>query len=136
MPATSLVYSVIAPAVLKKLVASSYPSRPADCRLLAVNVTHTYEVGEGEQRQALRLYCRGWRTPAEIAYELAALRHVAERGASVSTPIARRDGKLVTPVAAPEGTRPAVMFTLERRHRTGRRRDRGARLWRKPGPPA
>ena len=111
MPATSLVYSVVAPAVLKKLVASSYPFRPADCRLLAVNVTHTYEVGDGDQRRALRLYCRGWRTSSEIAYELAALEHVAARGASVSAPIARRDGKLVTPVAAPEGVRPAVLFT-------------------------
>lgn len=111
MPATSLVYSVIAPAVLKKQVASCYPLRPGDCRLLAVNVTHTYEVQHDATRYALRLYCRGWRTAAEIAYELAALRHVAARGASVSTPLARRDGKLVTPVAAPEGARPAVLFT-------------------------
>ena len=37
MPATSLVYSVVAPAALKKLVAHSYPLGPAiDCRLLAL----------------------------------------------------------------------------------------------------
>src|SRR5690348_10230165 len=109
MPATSPVYSVVAPAVLKKLVASSYPLRPADCRLLSVNVTHTYEVHAADTRYALRLYCRGWRTAAEIAYELSALRHVAARGASVSAPLARRDGKLVSPVRAPEGARPGVL---------------------------
>jgi Ser/Thr protein kinase RdoA (MazF antagonist) len=111
MPATSLVYSVVAPAVLKRLVASSYPLRPTDCRLLAVNVTHTYEVRARDKRYALRLYCRGWRTAAAIAYELAALRHVTARGASVSAPLARRDRKWVTSVAAPEGVRPAVLFT-------------------------
>jgi hypothetical protein len=66
MPATSLVYSVVAPAVLKKQVASSSPLRPADCRLIAVNVTHTYEIRADDTRYALRLYCRGWRTAAEI----------------------------------------------------------------------
>src|SRR5205814_7191197 len=89
MPATPLVYSVIAPAPLKKLVAASYAlGKPTDCRLLAVGVTHTCEVQAAGTRQALRLYCRGWRTRAEIAYELAALEHVAARGAFVSTPIA------------------------------------------------
>jgi Ser/Thr protein kinase RdoA (MazF antagonist) len=111
MPASSLVYSVIAPASLARLVASSYDvGKPSSCRLFSVGVTHTYEVRSGRAKQALRLYCRGWRSDAEIAYELAALRHLAARGASVSTPIARRDGRWITPVAAPEGRRQAVLF--------------------------
>jgi Ser/Thr protein kinase RdoA (MazF antagonist) len=36
---------------------------------------------------------------------------VAARGATVSTPIARRDGRLISRIAAPEGLRPAVLFT-------------------------
>ncbi len=112
MPASSLVYSVIAPASLARLVASSYSvGKPSLCRLFSVGVTHTYEVRAGRAKQALRVYCRGWRSNAEIAYELAALRHLAARGASVSTPLVRRDGKWITPVTAPEGRRQAVLFT-------------------------
>ena len=112
MPATSLIYSVVSPEPVKKLVAKAYDvGRPVDCRLLAVSITHTYEVKAGGKRQALRLYCRGWRTRAEIDYELAALQHVAVRGAAVSSPIARRDGKLVSPMSTPEGMRPGVLFT-------------------------
>jgi Ser/Thr protein kinase RdoA (MazF antagonist) len=111
MPATSLVYSVVAPARLSRLIASAYNlGRPKLCQLFSVGVTHTYEVRTARARLALRLYCRGWRSDADIAYELAALRHLAARGASVSTPIARHDGRWTTPVTAPEGRRQALLF--------------------------
>jgi len=57
MPASSLVYSVIAPASLARLVASSYSvGKPNLCRLFSVGVTHTYEVQTRRAKQALRLY--------------------------------------------------------------------------------
>jgi Ser/Thr protein kinase RdoA (MazF antagonist) len=112
MPATSLVYSVLAPEPAKKLVATSYDlGNRLRCRLLAVGITHGYEVTSAGKRHALRIYCRGWRTRSQIAYELAALEHVAARGASVSRPMARRDGGHISDIDAPEGRRPAVLFT-------------------------
>ncbi len=112
MPAPSLLYSVLAPAPLGRFVSAAYDiGKLRECRLLAVNITHSYDVKSANARHALRLYCKDWRTRAEIAYEIAALNHVAARGASVSRPVPRRDGRYISDIDAPEGRRPAVLFT-------------------------
>ena len=65
-------------------------------------------------RYILRVYRAGWRTAAEIRYELDLLTHLQHRlppGVAVSTPILRRDGTLFHAVKAPEGTRHLALFT-------------------------
>jgi hypothetical protein len=65
MPASSLVYSVIAPASLARLVASSYGvGKPSLCRLFSVGVTHTYEVRAGRaNRRCVFIAAAGAATP-------------------------------------------------------------------------
>jgi Ser/Thr protein kinase RdoA (MazF antagonist) len=67
----------------------------------------------------LRIYRAGWRSADEIAYEMAALEHLGAKGVPVARPVRRRNGALVDWLAAPEGSRAAVLFT----HAPGRELD-------------
>lgn len=71
----------------------------------------TYLVRAGDESYVLRIYRGGWRSSEDILYELDLLRHLRSRGVPVSTPVAGRDGEFMRLLPAPEGTRPAVLFT-------------------------
>ena len=106
------VYSLLSPAALASRVLGAYPlAEPVACRLLYVGVNDTYLVDAGDDRYVLRVYRAGWRTRAEIEYELDLIAHLDREGIAVATPVARRDGALAQELRAPEGVRHAVLFT-------------------------
>jgi Ser/Thr protein kinase RdoA (MazF antagonist) len=85
-----------------------------ECRLLQHNQNDTYLVRSEQGRFILRIYqSRGSYTPrgSQIRYELDLLLYLQRRGVSVSAPVARRDGRYLRSVEAPEGRRIAVLFT-------------------------
>jgi Ser/Thr protein kinase RdoA (MazF antagonist) len=84
------------------------------CRLhhRGLNDTYKVETDRGD-KYFLRVYRAGWRSRDEIEAELAILLHLAQEGASVSTPIGRKDGQALTPLHCVEGTRWAALFTCE-----------------------
>ncbi len=66
--------------------------RPVECWLWSANFSDTYFVLTERGRFALRVHRTGWRTDGEIAYELAAIRHLATKGVSVAAPVAAANG--------------------------------------------
>ena len=107
-----VVYSTLSPdALLAELAGAHTIAGRARCELLQRGLNDTYLVRAGAERYIARLYRAGSHTPAEIAYELELLLHLAGRGVSVSVPIAWRDGRLQRPLAAPEGSRQLVLFS-------------------------
>jgi Ser/Thr protein kinase RdoA (MazF antagonist) len=59
----------------------------------------------------LKVYRCGWRSEPEIRWEQALIRHEASGGARVAEPVTRRGGTDVLRIDAPEGPRPAALFT-------------------------
>lgn len=112
-----VVYSLLSPAVLVSAVLSDYAlAGPVVCRLLCVGVNDTYLVSAGADRYILRIYRAGWRSLADIRYELALIRHLDRAGVAVATPVARRDGDFIRILNAPEGPRQAILFTYAPGH--------------------
>jgi Ser/Thr protein kinase RdoA (MazF antagonist) len=111
-PATlPVVHSVAAPEALIAELAGPYRLAGARCELLQRGLNDTYLVRAGGERYVARVYRARSRPPAEIAYELELLLHLAARGLPVAVPIAGRDGRLQRPLAAPEGKRQLVLFS-------------------------
>jgi Ser/Thr protein kinase RdoA (MazF antagonist) len=105
-------HSILSTAALMADVLPDYDIGTAiECRLLDRSVNDTYFVKTTDDRYILRVYRARWRTLSEIGYELDALTHIAQRGISLSTPITRKDGRLIRTLHAPEGERQAVLFT-------------------------
>ncbi|MBV9256122.1 MAG: phosphotransferase [Actinobacteria bacterium] len=111
-------HSVLSSAALAATVLPLYNLRPpTDCRLLAHNLNDTYLVRTAAGPFVLRVYQahratgRSWRSLPEILYEVDLLRHLRAKGMRVSAPVPRRDGAYTTSLSAPEGERPAVLFT-------------------------
>lgn len=69
-----------------------------------------YLISTSEGRYVLRIYRQGWRTSADVAYELAALMHLAAGGVPVCAPVAGVDGALQCTVPWPEGPRIVALF--------------------------
>lgn len=105
-------HSVLASYALASEVTGWYDlPGPAECALLSPGVNDTYRVEAGGHPFILRIYRAGWRTPGEVQWELDLLLHLERAGVGVSVPLKGRDGALVMAVEAPEGTRPAVLFS-------------------------
>lgn len=93
-------------------VLSRYPlAEPVSSQFWSRGVNDTYRVTSGTGFM-LRIYRKGWRTLDQIDWELSLLVALAASGAAVSTPVETVDGDLVQLIAAPEGVRPAVLFTV------------------------
>ena len=82
------------------------------CRLHHRGLNDTYKV-EGSQGDTyfLRIYRANWRSREEIETEIAILLHLACEKASVSIPVSRKDGQVITPLDCAEGWRWAALFT-------------------------
>ena len=82
------------------------------CRLhhRGLNDTYNVESSQGDT-YFLRIYRAGWRSRDEIETEIAILLHLAQGKASVSTPVSRKDGQVLTPLDCIEGRRWAALFT-------------------------
>jgi len=82
------------------------------CRFHARGLNDTYKVEtKSGKSYFLRVYRAGWRTREQIEAELTVLQHLAHCHVSVSTPVIRTDGALLTPLDCAEGERWAVLFT-------------------------
>ena len=112
MACIPVAHSVPTAASIAAFVAAAYKFGPVgDCRFHTRGLNDTYALRAGTERFVLRCYRRGWRSSADIEYELAALLHLQRRGVPVSAPIVRRDGALVGHLDCPEGRRAVVLFT-------------------------
>jgi Ser/Thr protein kinase RdoA (MazF antagonist) len=105
-------HSVLDPAGLAAVVQSCYDiGRAEACTFLKLGLNDTYRVDTATGPFIFRIYRAGWRSWADILYELDLLRHLAASDVQVSLPVATRDGTLLHTVRAPEGERYAVLFT-------------------------
>jgi Ser/Thr protein kinase RdoA (MazF antagonist) len=84
---------------------------PVSSRFWSRGVNDTYQVTSGAGYM-LRIYRNGWRTHPQVDWELSVLQQLSASGLDVSTPVAAIDGTLVQVIDAPEGPRPAALFTL------------------------
>jgi len=105
-------YSTLATDALSLWLEASYRiGAVTACALLHRGLNDSYLVETAHGRYVLRVYRAGWRTPDEIAYEIAALEHLRRKAVPVALPVRRRDGAAVDWLPAPEGSRAAVLFT-------------------------
>lgn len=58
----------------------------------------------------LKIARRAWRTPEDVAWNVALQQHLGRHRVSASEPIAQRDGEPVCVLDAPEGARAAVLY--------------------------
>lgn len=86
-------------------------TEPLRCNFFNRGVNDTYLVRAGSERYYLRVYAHDWRKESEIEAELAMLLILHQEELPVSYPLARNDGRYVTRIAAPEGTRYACLFS-------------------------
>jgi Ser/Thr protein kinase RdoA (MazF antagonist) len=84
---------------------------PRQCKLLQRLLNDTYLVETEQTKYILRVYRAGWRTEADIRYEIDLLNALDQHGIPVATPVPRRDGDYLCTVSALEGLRPLVLFT-------------------------
>ena len=90
---------------------SDYPfAPPTACRLLKDGFNTHYLIATPTGDYVLRIYREGWRTPDDIAYELAVLTHLEACGVPVCGPIARRDGAYQGILATENGPRAVALF--------------------------
>lgn len=73
---------------------------PTECKLLNRGLNDTYVVVTERGKFALRIYRKVWRSESEVLFELDALLHLAGKGAPVSAPIPRKDGRIAGMVTA------------------------------------
>jgi Ser/Thr protein kinase RdoA (MazF antagonist) len=107
-PAT---YSIPAPRAIREELLPLYDiGRPVECRLYMSGVNDIYTVATERGRYVLKLYRHGWRTEAEVQYELNLLAHLDSKGVPVALPVPRTDGRLAFPLPALEGERQCVLF--------------------------
>ena len=107
-----VVASIVHPDAVAALVRRAYDvGTVTDCRLVERGLNDTYVLTTSTAKYVARLYRAGWRSQADIAYELELLLHLAANQISVSAPIAAHDGMLTLAVAAPEGVRELALFT-------------------------
>jgi Ser/Thr protein kinase RdoA (MazF antagonist) len=114
-PATAelpVAHTVIAPSAVLQVIAHAYwiPSG-ADCTLVRPGLNDTYLLASPGARYMARVYSARHCSRPEVAYELDLLRHLRNRGVSVSSPLPAVDGALSVTIGAREGRRELAVFT-------------------------
>ncbi|WP_201366902.1 phosphotransferase enzyme family protein [Dictyobacter formicarum] len=106
-------HSTLAAQGVLSLVRTVYPFlEAAGCTLIRMGWNDTYRITTTTNSiYMVRIYGVDRHTLSAIQYELDLLLHLAQLGVSVSLPIARPDGLLITPISVPEGRRYVVLFT-------------------------
>ena len=105
-------HSTYAPEYIAQEVVSRYAFKePPRVQLLYRGVNDVYVVRDGNEKMVLRVWRSGTRTMAVILRELAFLKFLKERGIPVSTHIPLKTGEDHFILSAPEGDRPAVLYT-------------------------
>ena len=83
---------------------------PVTCRFFRKSACDTYKVEAGHQQYYLKVYRFGRRTRKDVTEEVRLLNYLDRHGVSVARAVMRQDGLYVNRLAAPEGTRYAVLF--------------------------
>ncbi len=97
-------------AVLAEVAGRYSIDGPVSCELLRRSSNDTYLLKTRRDRFIARVYGFRWRSRPEICYELELLVHLAANGVPVSAPVSDREGRLASPVPAPEGNRQMALF--------------------------
>ncbi len=104
-------HCVLAPVAVAAEVAGAYHvGRVRRCALARTWANDVYALEATAGTYAAKVYRHGWRSEADVRWELALLAHLAGHGASVARFLPRRDGAPSHVVAAPEGPRPLALF--------------------------
>jgi Ser/Thr protein kinase RdoA (MazF antagonist) len=104
--------SVLDPASLVSVIESAFDLGTIHaCTFVRYGLNHTYVLRTSQEAYILRIYTHGWRTPAEIQYELDLITFLRRRGLPVAAPVPNRQDSYQLTVPAPEGARQAVVFT-------------------------
>lgn len=119
--AITVSHSLPEPGALAAFVAREYAiGQPTDCSLLRSYVNDVYELLTTRGRYALKVYRAGWRTAAEIRWEIDLLHHLDSQGVSVAMPVASRRGEFIRTILAPEGERAVVLSEFAPGAKVGR----------------
>jgi Ser/Thr protein kinase RdoA (MazF antagonist) len=104
--------SLLSDSALAERLLPAYDLPPgATCHFWSQSINDTYLVRAGADRWMLRVSPAQRRSDEQLATELELLQFLHQHGLHVPLPLSRRDGTLVTTLAAPEGPRHAVLFT-------------------------
>lgn len=87
----------------------SLPDRVV-CRFHRKGICDTYRVAAGDREYYLKVYKHARRSRMDVTEEVRLLNYLAAHGVSVARPVSRQDGRYVSRLAAPEGTRYSVLF--------------------------
>ena len=102
--------SILTNEALEQQVLARYDlPQPIHCAFFRQGLNDTYVVAA--ESFYLRVYRHNWRTQSQIEAEIAVLNECVQAGLPVAAPVAQRDGRFLTTIAAAEGTRYGVLFT-------------------------
>lgn len=108
-----VIHSVLAPDALLAELGRHYAiGTPQSCVLLRSWINEVYRVATAQGTYILKVFRLGWRSPDELAYEVALMQHLAQAGIAVQPPLATRSGATVHRLPAPEGSRPMVLYRM------------------------
>ena len=106
------VRSLLAPDALREDLPRRYPiGHVQECLLLRSLTNDVYAVTAAAGRFILKVYGYGWRTLEEVAWETDLLAHLVAKGVAGAPAIPALSGQPVDAIAAPEGSRPVVLFS-------------------------
>ena len=103
--------SLLAPETVASEVSRTYPISPSGCSLQRSYTNDVYILEATTVAYVVKIYGPGWRTAADLAYEIDLLEHLVANGVAVAMPVPRRDGKFVHTLTMPEGIRYCVVFS-------------------------
>jgi len=109
------IYSTLSVESLKEWIAHYYDfGDSVDITFYCRNVSDTYLLTTAERQFALKVNRVNWRADEAIVEELTAIRHMDRSGVGVALPVPRSDGKWITHIPAPEGSRSAMLYEWAR----------------------
>lgn len=107
-----VLYSTIDPNAIVSRILSCYDiGTVKECEFWCRGLSDIYFVETDRAAYVLRIAHRGWRSRADIDFELALLNFLHQRGLPVAYPLRTESGKLSLVIPAPEGDRYAALFT-------------------------
>lgn len=111
-PTLPVTHSVLSPTALLDEIARAYAlGTPSSCRLVELGLNDTYLLSAAGVPYIVRVYRAGWRSAADVDYELQLLLHLADRSVPVSVPVADAEGLVTRALPASEGTRLMAIFS-------------------------
>lgn len=112
MQSFPVVYSTLSVNALKQLIVERYDfQNDAAILFLKRGFNDTYLITDKNSKFILRVYKHQWRNLEDIEAELDLLLDLKQNGVFISSPIPDRNERYIQTIAAPEGTRYAVLFT-------------------------